>query len=54
MKKTKIINLFAGPGAGKSTVASGLFHEMKKRYILNVTPLMSFQKNWLGMNLIKK
>jgi len=33
MKKTKIINLFAGPGAGKSTVASGLFHEMKKLHI---------------------
>jgi len=31
MINTKIINLFAGPGAGKSTVASGLFHEMKKR-----------------------
>lgn len=27
---TKIINLFAGPGAGKSTQASGLFFEMKK------------------------
>lgn len=33
MKKTKIINLFAGPGAGKSTIASGLFHEMKKRHM---------------------
>lgn len=26
---TKIINLFAGPGAGKSTTAAGLFFEMK-------------------------
>jgi tRNA uridine 5-carbamoylmethylation protein Kti12 len=25
----KVINLFAGPGAGKSTTAAGLFHEMK-------------------------
>ena len=33
MNHTKIINLFAGPGAGKSTIASGLFHEMKKRHI---------------------
>jgi len=33
MRHTKIINLFAGPGAGKSTIASGLFHEMKKRHI---------------------
>jgi hypothetical protein len=27
--KTKVINLFAGPGAGKSTIASDLFAEMK-------------------------
>jgi len=33
MINTKIINLFAGPGAGKSTIASGLFYEMKKRHI---------------------
>ena len=26
---TTIINLFAGPGAGKSTTAAGLFHKMK-------------------------
>lgn len=31
MTKTKIINYFSGPGAGKSTAAAGLFHEMKKR-----------------------
>lgn len=29
MKKTKVINLFAGSGAGKSTLAAGLFHTMK-------------------------
>jgi len=28
--KTKVINLFAGPGAGKSTTAAGLFAEMKR------------------------
>jgi|TARA_R110000822_G_scaffold173028_6_gene312608 hypothetical protein len=33
MRETKIINLFAGPGAGKSTIASGIFYEMKKRHI---------------------
>ena len=33
MKKTKIINLFGGPGAGKSTLASGLFYELNKRGI---------------------
>ena len=27
----KVINLFAGPGAGKSTTAAGLFFEMKAR-----------------------
>ena len=26
----KVINLFGGPGVGKSTTASGLFYEMKK------------------------
>lgn len=25
----RVINLFAGPGAGKSTLAAGLFHELK-------------------------
>jgi len=30
---TRIINLFAGPGAGKSTTAAGLFHLMKLRGI---------------------
>lgn len=27
---TLVINLFAGPGAGKSTTAAGVFHQMKK------------------------
>lgn len=27
---TLIINLYAGPGAGKSTTAAGVFHELKK------------------------
>ncbi len=25
----KVINIFAGPGCGKSTVAAGLFHKLK-------------------------
>jgi hypothetical protein len=33
MIETKIINLFAGPGAGKSTIASGLFYDLKKQNI---------------------
>ena len=28
-KHMKVINLFSGPGAGKSTTAAGLFYEMK-------------------------
>jgi hypothetical protein len=32
MKNTKIINLFGGPGCGKSTIASGIFYELKKRH----------------------
>ena len=31
-KNLTIINFFGGPGATKSTTASGLFHEMKKRH----------------------
>ena len=33
MKNTKVINLFGGPGAGKSTIASGLFYEFKTKDI---------------------
>ena len=32
-KMTKVINLFGGPGAGKSTTAAGLFVELKHRDI---------------------
>ena len=31
--KTLVVNLFAGPGAGKSTLASGIFYELKLRDI---------------------
>lgn len=30
---SKIINLFAGPGAGKSSIAAGLVYKMKKNHI---------------------
>lgn len=30
---TKVINFYAGPGAGKSTNAAGVFYEMKRRGI---------------------
>lgn len=29
MKKTKVINLYGSPGAGKSTTAAGLYYKMK-------------------------
>lgn len=29
MEKLKVINLIAGPGAGKSTTAAGVFHKLK-------------------------
>lgn len=32
-KQTLIINLIGGPGSGKSTCASGIFYELKKRGI---------------------
>ena len=31
MKKTYYINIFAGPGIGKSTTAAGVFYKLKKR-----------------------
>lgn len=31
MNHTYVVNLFGGPGSGKSTTAAGLFYEMKKR-----------------------
>lgn len=46
---TKVINMFAGPGAGKSTLTAGLFYEMKlKGY--NVEMVTEFAKDltWEG------
>ena len=45
----EVINLFAGPGAGKSTTAAGLFHEMKCRGI-NVELVTEYAKDmtWEG------
>ena len=30
---SKLINIFGGPGCGKSTIAAGLFYELKKNHI---------------------
>ena len=34
LTKTKVINFFAGPGAGKSTTATGVFSKLKQKGIL--------------------
>lgn len=46
---SKIINLFGGPGIGKSTQASGLYTEMKKNH-MNVEYTYEFPKEvaWEG------
>lgn len=40
----KVINLYGGPGIGKSTTASGLFYEMKKMQ-LNVELVTEYAKD---------
>jgi AAA domain len=40
----KVINLFGGPGAGKSTTAAGLFYAMKKEQ-LNVELVTEYAKD---------
>lgn len=42
---TKVINLLAGSGVGKSTLAAGIFYEMKKRGF-NVELVSEFVKKW--------
>ena len=45
--ETKIINLFGGPGCGKSTTASGIFYELKKRgYECELSPEFAKDKVW--------
>ena len=45
MMETKVINLWAGPGQGKSTLAAGLFYEMKRRGLL-VELVQEAAKDW--------
>lgn len=45
MKKTVVINLFGGPGTGKSTLAAELFSEMKK-HDYNVEMVREWVKLW--------
>ena len=42
---TKIINIIAGSGCGKTTTAAGLFYEMKKLG-LSVELVQEFVKTW--------
>ena len=42
--KTLVINLIGGPCSGKSTIASGVFHEIKKMNI-NAELALEFAKD---------
>ena len=42
-KKLKVINFFGAPGSGKSTIAAGLFFEMKMKQ-MNVELVTEFAK----------
>jgi len=55
MKKTKIINLFGGPGSGKSTTASGIFNRMKLsgcsvELVQEFAKDLVWQKRWSELN----
>jgi thymidylate kinase len=45
MKQTTVINLFAGPGAGKSTTAAGIYHMLKKANA-SVELVREYVKDW--------
>lgn len=45
--KAQVINIFAGPGAGKSTTAAAVFAEMKKRH-LDVELVTEYAKELLA------
>lgn len=46
-RNSKVINLFAGPGVGKSTTASGLFFELKQSHIsCEVAPEFAKELVW--------
>lgn len=49
MKRTTVINLWAGPGHGKSTLATGLFSELKKQGY-SVEYVAEFVKEWAWEN----
>jgi hypothetical protein len=40
----KVLNLFSGPGAGKSTTSAGIFYLMKSRYGINCEYVSEYAK----------
>lgn len=53
-QKLKVINLFSGPGAGKSTTAAGLFYLMKIRgasveLVTEYAKEIVWDENWSGL-----
>ncbi|MCW2317124.1 hypothetical protein M2322_002678 [Rhodoblastus acidophilus] len=51
----KVINLWAGPGAGKSTAAAGLFHLMKHEgyaveLVTEYAKDLTYERNWALLN----
>jgi hypothetical protein len=53
-ERMKVINLYAGPGAGKSTTAAGLFNLMKLRdenveLVTEVAKDFTWQEHWKGL-----
>lgn len=45
MSKTKIINLYGGPGTGKSTAAAFVYHQLKCQHI-NAELVREYVKEW--------
>lgn len=41
----KVVNLFAGPGAGKSTTATGVFYTLKGKYNINCEYVSEYAKD---------
>jgi hypothetical protein len=53
-KDTLVINLFSGPGAGKSTMAAGVFHYLKMHgwdceLVTEYAKFVTWEKNWKAL-----
>lgn len=51
----RVVNLFAGPGAGKSTLATGVFHELKLQginceYVSEIAKDLTWEKRHNSLN----